>query len=68
VSVIHEAIRELEEEAIVLQANPPPRPESPSGLVEWQAYRKAEAEWKLRLAELWGRVDALRSIHDYGSA
>ncbi len=67
-TVISEAIRELEEEAIVLQANPPPKPKSPSGLMEWQAYRKAEAAWKLRLADLWGRVDALRSIIGSGEA
>ena len=67
-TVINEAIQELTEEVIVLQAHPPDRPGTPSGLIEWREYRKAEAEWKLRVADLWGRIDALRSIQDHGSA
>ena len=67
-AVISEAIRELTDEVIVLQANPPPRPGTPSGLVEWREYRKVEEEWKLKVADMWGRIDALRSIQDYGSA
>ena len=67
--IIGEAIRELTDEVIVLQANPPMRPQAPySGLMEWREYRKVEAEWKLRVADLWGRIDALRSIQDHGTA
>jgi hypothetical protein len=36
--------------------------------MEWREYRKVEAEWKLRVADLWGRIDALRSIQDHGTA
>jgi len=67
-AVISEAIRELTDEVTVLQANPPERPGTPSGLIEWREYRKAEEKWKLKVADLWGRIDALRSIQDYGSA
>ena len=67
--VISEAIRELVDQATELQSNPPPRPEPPfSGLLEWREYRKTEEERKLKVADLWGRIDALRSIDDHGSA
>ena len=68
-AVISEAIRELTDEVTELQANPPPRPMMPfSGLIEWREYRKAEEKWKFKVADLWGRIDALRSIEDHGSA
>ena len=68
-TVISEAIRELTESVIALQNNPPKRPQAPrSGLIEWREFRKAEEEWKLKIADMWGRIDALRSIQDYGSA
>jgi len=68
-AVISEAIRELTDEVTELQSNPPKRPMAPfSGLIEWREYRKAEEKWKLKIADLWGRIDALRSIQDYGSA
>jgi hypothetical protein len=67
-AVISEAIRELTEEVTKLQANPPHRPQAPfSGLFEWREYRKIEEKWKLKVADLWGRIDALRSIQDHGS-
>ena len=67
--VISEAIQELTAEVTELQSNPPSRPQAPySGLIEWREYRKAETAWKLRIADLWGRIDALRSIGDSGDA
>ena len=66
--VIEESIQELTEAAVALQNTKPLPPESPAGLVEWTSYRAAEAEWNAlngeRLTDLWGRVDALRSILD----
>jgi hypothetical protein len=68
-TVINDAIRELTEEALALQADRPTRPRAPySGLIEWREFRKAEEKWKLKVADLWGRIDALRSIQDHGSA
>jgi hypothetical protein len=66
--VIEESIRELTEAAVALQNTQPLPPESPAGLPEWTGFRAAEAEWELlygdRLTDLWGRIDALRSILD----
>ncbi len=68
-TVINEAIRELTDEVVALQADRPARPQAPhSGLFEWREFRKAEEKWKLKVADLWGRIDALRSIQDHGSA
>ena len=65
---IEASIRELTAEAVALQNTKPKPPESPAGLPEWTAFRVAEAEWNMldngRLEDLWGRVDALRSILD----
>ena len=67
--VISEAIRELTAQVTELQSNPPARPRTPfSGLIEWREYRKTESAWKLRIADLWGRIDALRTIGDLGDA
>jgi hypothetical protein len=66
--VIEESIRELTTQAVALQNTRPQAPKSPAGLVEWTTFRVAEAEWDARngstLVDLWGRVDALRSILD----
>lgn len=66
--VIEESIRELTATAVALQNTQPLPPESPAGLPEWTGFRAAEVEWELlygdRLTDLWGRIDALRSILD----